>query len=56
MSPRSIYFRTEAQKCIWHAGNVLDPEIQDGLKVLAAAYIMRAVAIENEESRDGARR
>jgi hypothetical protein len=49
MSERSSYLRDLAEKCRWHAEKIVDPETQEQLRVLAAAYIMRAVAIESEE-------
>jgi hypothetical protein len=50
MSERSAYFRDEAQKCRDHAANMTDDEIRQQLHVLAAAFIMRAVAIEKRRA------
>jgi hypothetical protein len=55
MPKRAAYYRTEAGKCLWHADNVMDAEIREELRILAAQYIMRAVAIENKEPSYGAR-
>ena len=52
MSERSVYLRDQASKCRWHADNVDDAETQEKLRTLAAAFIMRAVVIENEEAHD----
>jgi hypothetical protein len=49
MSERSIYLRDQADKCRWHAKNIADAETQEQLRILAAQYIMQAVAIESEE-------
>jgi hypothetical protein len=49
MSERSIYLRDQAQKCLWHADNMKDPEREEQLRVLAAEYIMQAVKFESEE-------
>ena len=49
MSERSNYLRDQAEKCRWHADKIADPETQEQLRALAAAYIMRAVAVESEE-------
>ena len=49
MSPRSIYLRDQADKCRRHAENIGDADTQEQLRILAAEYIMSAVAIESEE-------
>lgn len=56
MSPRSIYLRDQADKCRRHAENIGDADTQEQLRILAAEYIMSAVAIESEEPSYGARR
>jgi hypothetical protein len=48
MSPRSIYLRDQADKCRRHAENIGDADTQEQLRILAAEYIMSAVAIESE--------
>jgi hypothetical protein len=55
MSERSIYLRDQAQKCRAHAAIMTDDEIRQQLHVLAAAFIMRAVAIESEEPSYGSK-
>jgi hypothetical protein len=55
MSPRSIYLRDQADKCRRHAENIGDADTQEQLRILAAEYIMSAVAIESEEPSYGAR-
>jgi hypothetical protein len=55
MSERSVYLRDQAEKCRAHVANMADDEIRQQLRVLAAAFIMRAVAIESEERSYGAR-
>ena len=49
MTNRAIYYRDEASKCLWHADKVIDAEIREELRILAAQYILRAVVIENKE-------
>jgi hypothetical protein len=49
MSPRSIYLRDQADKCRRQAENIGDADTQEQLRILAAEYIMSAVAIESEE-------
>jgi hypothetical protein len=49
MSPRSIHLRDQADKCRRHAENIGDADTQEQLRILAAEYIMSAVAIESEE-------
>jgi hypothetical protein len=49
MSEHSLYLRDQAQKCRAHAAMMTDDETRQQLYVLAAEYIMRAVAIESEE-------
>jgi hypothetical protein len=49
MSPRSVYLRDQADKCRKHAENIGDADTQEQLRILAAEYIMSAVAIESEE-------
>jgi hypothetical protein len=51
MFERSVYYRAEAGRCLWHADNVADAETQEDLRTLAVEYIMRAVAIENKQQR-----
>jgi hypothetical protein len=55
MSERSLYLRDQAAKCQQHAVSLTDVQTQDELLKLAAEYIMRAVEIENQEPRCGAR-
>jgi hypothetical protein len=55
MSERSLYLRDQAAKCQQHAVSLTDVQTQDELLKLAAEYIMRAVEIENQEPRYGAR-
>jgi hypothetical protein len=56
MSPRSIYLRDQAGKLQSYADRMADVETKEQLRVLAAAFIMRAVAIESEEPSYGARK
>jgi hypothetical protein len=56
MSERSTYLRDQAAKCRWHASQMDDAEAQEQLRTLAAAFIMRAVVIENEEPSYGPRK
>jgi hypothetical protein len=46
MSPRSVYLRDQAEKCLWHADRVSDAETQAELQNLAAEYTAKAVKIE----------
>jgi hypothetical protein len=50
MSERSIYLRSEAEKCRWHAENIRDTETQAALRKLADEYVAEAAAIEGEEN------
>jgi hypothetical protein len=49
MSERSIYLRDQADKCLWHASQMSDPETQAELHKLAVEYIERAAEIEGAE-------
>jgi hypothetical protein len=49
MSPRSIYFRDQADACRQHAGKIWHPETQEKLRELADKYIVRAAEIESKE-------
>ena len=49
MSQKSIYLRDQAKKCEVHAKNIADTETQEALRRLAAEYVERATAIENQE-------
>ncbi len=50
MSPRSIYFRDQADACRQHANNLgQHPETQDKLRELADKFIARAAEIESKE-------
>jgi hypothetical protein len=55
MCERSTYLRDQADKCRRHAVAISDARTQQQLLILAAEYIMRAVAIESEEPGYGAR-
>jgi hypothetical protein len=46
MSKRAAYYRTEAEKCLWHAERVDAAEIQTELRRLAIEYIERAAERE----------
>jgi hypothetical protein len=50
MSERSIYLRDQANKCLWHANHISDPETEGELRKLATEYIERAAEIEGAES------
>jgi hypothetical protein len=41
--------RDQADKCLWHARQMSDPETQAELRALAAEYIERAAEIEGAE-------
>ena len=51
MSPRSIYFRDQADACRQHASKMgqQHPETQDKLRELADKFIVRAAEIESKE-------
>jgi hypothetical protein len=49
MSPRSIYFRDQADACRQLAVQLSDPEAQEQLREMAAELIERAVEIEGKE-------
>jgi hypothetical protein len=50
MPKRAAYYRTETDKCRWHADHVMDAEIRAELLRLATEYIERAAAgIESDE-------
>ncbi len=49
MSKRSIFLRSEAEKCLLLAKNIGDAFTQERLRNLAAEYFQRAVEIESEE-------
>jgi hypothetical protein len=49
MSPRSIYFRDQADACWRLAMKLTDPETKQQLRELAVELIERAVEIEGKE-------
>jgi hypothetical protein len=53
MPQRAAYYRDEANKCRWHADNVMDAEVRAELLKLETEYIERAAEREkiakNEE-------
>ena len=49
MSERSIYLRDQADKCHWHASQMISPETIAELRKIAADYIVEAVQIERSE-------
>jgi hypothetical protein len=49
MSPRSIYFRGQADACWQLAIQITDTETQEQLREMAAELIERAVEIEGKE-------
>jgi hypothetical protein len=50
MSPRSIYFRNQADKCRSHAIALGDAETKAELRKLAEEYIVQAEEIERKEN------
>jgi hypothetical protein len=49
MSKRSIFLRSEADKCLLLANNISYSQTQGELRKLAAEYFQRAVDIESKE-------
>jgi hypothetical protein len=49
MSKRSIFLRSEADKCILLANNIGDSQTQGELRKLAGEYVQRAADIESKE-------
>jgi hypothetical protein len=49
MSPRSIYFRDQADACWQLAIQLTDAETQEHLRKMAVALIERAAEIEGKE-------
>ena len=49
MSPRSIYFRDQADACRQHASKMWHTETQEKLRELADKFIARAAEIESKE-------
>jgi hypothetical protein len=49
MSKRSIFLRSEADKCLMLAKNISDAPTQGELRKLAAEYFERAADIERKE-------
>jgi hypothetical protein len=49
MSERSIYLRSQAAKCRWHAAKIADTQTQAELRKLAAEYLAQAAEIESKE-------
>jgi hypothetical protein len=52
MPKRAAYYRTEAEKCLWHAERVDAAEIQAELRRLAIEYIERAALAESAKAND----
>ena len=48
MSKRATYYRSEAEKLLWHATQIADAETKEQLLELAREYIERAALVEIE--------
>ena len=49
MSRQASWFRDQAAKCLAHASKIWDRQTEEELRKLAAEYIERAKAIEEEK-------
>jgi hypothetical protein len=49
MSKRSIFLRSEADKCLLLVKNIGDSQTQGELRKLAGEYVQRAADIESKE-------
>jgi hypothetical protein len=48
MSQKAVWFREQAQKCLAHADKIWDRETEEALRKLAAEYVERATAMEED--------